>query len=103
MGPRAEDPPPGAVVEETTTGRLGAEAPAPAAPPSRPRSSQPVAYTQDLYGRKLFWLSVKALEEVEEGTDRWAVRHGMVAMTPLRLDLTDGEALAVGKKKKPME
>lgn len=59
--------------------------------------------TQDPYGRKLYWLSVKALEEVEEGTDRWAVRHGMVAMTPLRLDLTDGEALAVAKRKKPVE
>ena len=59
--------------------------------------------TQDPYGRKLYWLSVKAMEEVEEATDRWAVRHGMVAMTPLRLDLTDGEALAAAKKKKPVE
>lgn len=59
--------------------------------------------TQDPYGRKLYWLSVKALEEVEEGTDRWAVRRGMVAMTPLRLDLTDGEMLKTAKTRRPPE
>ena len=59
--------------------------------------------TQDPYGRKLYWLSVKALEEVEEGTDRWAVRNGMVAMTPLRLDLTDGAALGEAKKRAPLK
>ena len=52
-----------------------------------------VTPTQDPYGRRLHWLSVRALEEVEEDTDRWAVRHGLVAMTPLRLDLTDHATL----------
>lgn len=52
-----------------------------------------VTPTRDPYGRELHWLSVRALEEVEEDTDRWAVRHGLVAMTPLRLDLTDHAAL----------
>ena len=52
-----------------------------------------VTPTRDPYGRELHWLSVRALEEVEEDTDRWAVRNGLVAMTPLRLDLTDRAAL----------
>ena len=33
------------------------------------------------------------LERAEEGTDRWAVEHGYVSMTPLRLDLTDEKLL----------
>lgn len=48
-----------------------------------------VVPAEDPVGRKVFWLSVRPLEEVEEGTDRWAVRQGLVALTPLRLDLTD--------------
>jgi 5'-nucleotidase len=48
---------------------------------------------EDPDGRKVYWLSVRALEEVEEGTDLWAVRHGLVSLTPLRLDLTDHVAL----------
>jgi 5'-nucleotidase len=49
---------------------------------------------EDPMGRKHFWLTVKPLEEVEEGTDRWAVRQGLVSLTPLRLDLTDHSALS---------
>jgi len=49
---------------------------------------------EDPMGRKHFWLTVKPVEEVEEGTDRWAVRQGYVSLTPLRLDLTDHSALA---------
>jgi len=44
-------------------------------------------------GRQHFWFSVKPIKATEEGTDRWAVTQGYVAMTPLRLDLTDTEAL----------
>jgi 5'-nucleotidase len=40
-----------------------------------------------------YWLSVKRIDELEEGTDRWAMRNGLVAMTPMRLDLTDEVAL----------
>jgi 5'-nucleotidase len=47
----------------------------------------------DPYGRRHYWIAVKPLEEVEEGSDRWAVRNGLVALTPLRLDLTDVELL----------
>jgi 5'-nucleotidase len=44
---------------------------------------------KDPLGRTHFWFTVMALEAAEEGTDRWAVEHGYVSMTPLRLDLTD--------------
>jgi 5'-nucleotidase len=44
-------------------------------------------------GRKHYWITVKRIEAVEEGTDRWAMRNGFVAMTPLRLDLTDDAVL----------
>jgi 5'-nucleotidase len=49
---------------------------------------------EDPMGRRHFWLTVAPVEGVEEGTDRWAVEQGLVSMTPLRLDLTDEEALA---------
>ena len=53
-----------------------------------------VVPTQDPLGRQLFWFTVTPIEETEEGTDRWAVEHGYVSMTPLRLDLTDEKELA---------
>ncbi|HEY9228148.1 MAG TPA: 5'/3'-nucleotidase SurE [Gemmatimonadaceae bacterium] len=48
----------------------------------------------DPYGRSVFWLTVRRVEELEEGTDRWAMRNGYVSITPLRLDLTDDDVLA---------
>lgn len=48
---------------------------------------------RDPMGRGHFWLTVAPLEEVEEGTDRWAMERGLVSITPLRLDLTDVAAL----------
>jgi 5'-nucleotidase len=48
---------------------------------------------RDPMGREHFWLTVAPLEEVEEGTDRWAMERGLVSITPLRLDLTDMAAL----------
>jgi len=47
----------------------------------------------DPMGRPHYWVSVRPIEEVEEGTDRWAVQHGLTSVTPLRLDLTDHGAL----------
>ena len=49
---------------------------------------------KDPQGREHFWLVVHPVEEIEPDTDRWATRHGFVSLTPLRLDLTDEEALA---------
>lgn len=48
---------------------------------------------EDPYGRALYWLAVRPIEETEEGTDRWAMKHDFVSVTPLRLDLTDHREL----------
>jgi 5'-nucleotidase len=52
-----------------------------------------VVPTTDPLGRDYFWLTVKPLERHREGTDLWAVEHGYVSLTPLRLDLTDYDEL----------
>jgi len=57
---------------------------------------------EDPYGRKLHWLTVRPIEETEEGTDRWAVQHGYVSVTPLRLDLTDHEELERAREMIPL-
>jgi 5'-nucleotidase len=44
---------------------------------------------KDPLGRPVFWFSVVPLERHREGTDLWAIEHGYVSLTPLRLDLTD--------------
>lgn len=48
----------------------------------------------DPMGRSHYWFTVIPIDEVEEGTDRWALRNGYVSITPLRLDLTDESKLA---------
>ena len=45
-------------------------------------------------GRSIFWFTVTPLQGAAEGTDRWAVEHNWVSITPLRLDLTDEADLA---------
>jgi 5'-nucleotidase len=62
-----------------------------------------VVPSQDPMGRKHFWLTVQPIEEVEEGTDRWAMRHGLVSLTPLRLDLTDSDLLVAARERHPVE
>jgi 5'-nucleotidase len=58
-----------------------------------------VAPSKDPMGRPIFWFTVIPLQGAEEGTDRWAIEHNWVSVTPLRLDLTDekdlGRALAL--------
>jgi len=44
---------------------------------------------KDPMGRKHYWFTVSPLEPAEKDTDRWAVEHDFVSVTPLRLDLTD--------------
>jgi 5'-nucleotidase len=46
---------------------------------------------------------VVPIEEVEEGSDRWAMGQNFVSLTPLRLDLTSDEQLAIVKEKSPLE
>ncbi|HWP45491.1 MAG TPA: 5'/3'-nucleotidase SurE [Blastocatellia bacterium] len=57
---------------------------------------------QDPLGRKHYWFTVIPIEEVEESTDRWAVMHGWVSMTPLRLDLTNEEELEEARSRFPL-
>jgi 5'-nucleotidase len=57
----------------------------------------------DPMGRPHYWLSVRRVDALDEGTDRWAMKHGYVSMTPLRLDLTDGLALDEAKARIPLE
>jgi len=54
-------------------------------------------------GREHFWFIVRPIEEVEEGSDRWAMQNGYVSMTPLRLDLTSEEALTAARRRHPTE
>lgn len=48
---------------------------------------------EDPMGRRHYWFAERPRERVEEGTDRWAIEHGHVSLTPLRLDLTDDARL----------
>ena len=54
--------------------------------------------TKDPLGRELYWFSVTPVEGADEGTDRWAIERGWISMTPLRLDLTDHDALGRMRK-----
>jgi 5'-nucleotidase len=47
----------------------------------------------DPVGREHFWFTAVPIENVEQGTDRWAVNEGLVSLTPLRLDISDHDAL----------
>jgi 5'/3'-nucleotidase len=49
---------------------------------------------KDPAGRAIFWFTVTPLQGAAKGTDRWAVEHHWVSITPLRLDLTDEADLA---------
>jgi 5'-nucleotidase len=49
---------------------------------------------KDPIGRSIFWFTVIPLEGAAKGTDRWAIEHNWVSITPLRLDLTDEADLA---------
>jgi 5'-nucleotidase len=58
---------------------------------------------KDPMGRPHYWLSVRRVEELEEGTDRWAVRQGLISITPLRLDLTDEDVLERMQERAPLD
>jgi 5'-nucleotidase len=57
-----------------------------------------VVPAKDPMGRTHYWFTVVPVEATEEGTDRWAIEQQYVSMTPLRLDLTNEEALAAARK-----
>jgi 5'-nucleotidase len=48
---------------------------------------------EDPMGRQHYWFTVVPIEGPAEGTDLWAMDHGYISMTPLRLDLTNHAAL----------
>jgi 5'-nucleotidase len=54
---------------------------------------------KDPMGRNNFWFTVIPIEQIEEGSDRWALGRGLISITPLRLDLTDDEALAAVRER----
>lgn len=60
-----------------------------------------VVAATDPKGRELFWITVDPIEETEKDTDRWAVEHGLVSVTPLRLDLTHHEELTGARMHQP--
>lgn len=57
----------------------------------------------DPLGRTHYWFTVKPIQETEEGTDRWALEHGYVSITPLRLDLTNEKELSQAQASIPLE
>ena len=57
---------------------------------------------QDPMGRKHFWLTAVPLTEPEAGSDRWALDHNFVSLTPLRLNLTDEDWLEQVKERESM-
>jgi 5'-nucleotidase len=56
---------------------------------------------KDPMGRPHFWFVVKPLEPADEDSDRWAVEHGYVSITPLRLDLTNEQRLGSLTEQRP--
>jgi 5'-nucleotidase len=52
----------------------------------------------DPQGREIYWFVARPLEPAEPDTDRWAVENDLISVTPLRLDLTDRDALRVATR-----
>ncbi len=63
-----------------------------------------VVPARDPYDRPVFWLAVSEIKEHAPDTDLWAFERGYATITPLRLDLTDHDALgAVGPDDRVIE
>jgi 5'-nucleotidase len=58
---------------------------------------------KDPMGRKHYWFTVVPFTETEEGTDLWAVERGYVSITPLRVDLTSENELALMQARQPLD
>lgn len=48
---------------------------------------------EDPNGRKHYWFAATPLTNPDEDSDRWAIDHNLVSLTPLRMSLTDDEWL----------
>jgi len=62
-----------------------------------------VVPSQDPMGRSIFWFTTTPVEATEEGTDRWAMEHQYISVTPLRLDLTNEQELEEAKARHPFD
>lgn len=58
-----------------------------------------VMASEDPMGRQHYWFTVIPIEPVDEGSDRWAIRHGKTSITPMILDLTDMSVLKTKHKR----
>ena len=56
---------------------------------------------EDPMGRQHYWFTTGPIQEVDEGTDRWAVQHGLISITPLSLDLTNYRELERVQARQP--
>jgi 5'-nucleotidase len=62
----------------------------------RRHQSEPVVRSLDPRGREIFWIGAPgACRDAGEGTDFYATAHGQVSVTPLQVDLTHKEQLAL--------
>lgn len=52
------------------------------------RYKDKVMAVQSPSGSDAYWIGGTITDEVEEGTDIWAIRHGMVSVTPIHMDMT---------------
>jgi 5'-nucleotidase len=62
-----------------------------------------VVPSEDPLGRQIFWFTVIPITESEEATDRWAITHDYVSITPLRLDLTNEKELESARRRTPLD
>jgi 5'-nucleotidase len=62
-----------------------------------------VVPSEDPLGRQIFWFTVIPITESEEATDRWAMTHDYVSITPLRLDLTNEKELESARRRTPLD
>jgi 5'-nucleotidase len=62
----------------------------------RRHQAEPVIRALDPRGREIFWIGAPgACRDAGEGTDFYATAHGQVSITPLQVDLTHKEQLAL--------
>lgn len=61
----------------------------------RRHPSEPIVKTQDPRGRTIFWVGAPGEQaDAGKGTDFYAIEHGYISISPLKMDLTDYDGLA---------
>jgi 5'-nucleotidase len=59
--------------------------------------------TEHPLGRQMFWFTVAPVHGADEGTDRWALEHDLISITPLSLDLTNEHDLEEARRYHPLD